>query len=83
MLVIFLLKWYLDYGLVVSRIYIVIESFYMNCFVDFKDNVVNVRRRGDFDKFFSVILDIVKVEGNFVYGSLLLNKDNFINIFFF
>lgn len=54
----------------------------MNCFVDFKDNVANARRRGDLDKSLSVISDTAKVEGNSAYGSLLLNKDNFINISF-
>lgn len=58
-----LLKWYLDHGLVVSRIYTVIESSHMNCFVDFKDNVANARRRGDLDKSLSFISDTAKVEG--------------------
>lgn len=82
MLVIFFLKWYLEYGLIVIRIYIVVELVLMNCFFEFIKNILEIRRRGDCDKFLIVIFDIVKVEGNLVYGSFLLNKDKFVNIKF-
>lgn len=82
MFVILFLKWYLEKGLVVIRIYIVIEFVFMKCFLEFIKNIFDVRRKGDCDLILSVIFDIVKVEGNFVYGSLFLNKDKFINIFF-
>lgn len=82
MLVIFFLKWYLEYGLIVIRIYIVVELVLMDCFFEFIKNILEIRRRGDCDKFLIVIFDIVKVEGNLVYGSFLLNKDKFVNIKF-
>lgn len=82
MLVIFFLKWYLEYGLNVIRIYIVVELVLMNCFFEFLKNILEIRRKGDCDKFLIVVFDIVKVEGNLVYGSFLLNKDKFVNIKF-
>lgn len=82
MLVIFFLKWYLEYGLNVIRIYIVVELVLMNCFFEFIKNILEIRRKGDCDKFLIVVFDIVKVEGNLVYGSFLLNKDKFVNIKF-
>lgn len=82
MLVIFFLKWYLEYGLIVIRIYIVVELVLMNCFFEFIKNILEIRRKGDCDKFLIVVFDIVKVEGNLVYGSFLLNKDKFVNIKF-
>lgn len=77
-----LLKWYLEKGLVVTRIYTVIESAFMKCFSEFTKNISDARRKGDRDPTLSVISDTVKVEGNSAYGSLLLNKDKFTNISF-
>lgn len=45
MLVIFFLKWYLEYGLNVIRIYIVVELVLMNCFFEFlKKNIRNKKK---------------------------------------
>lgn len=77
-----LLKWYLEHGLIVTRIYTVVESASMDCFSEFTKNISETRRRGDCDKSLTVISDTAKVEGNSAYGSLLLNKDKFVNIKF-
>lgn len=77
-----LLKWYLEHGLNVTRIYTVVESASMNCFSEFSKNISETRRKGDCDKSLTVVSDTAKVEGNSAYGSLLLNKDKFVNIKF-
>lgn len=77
-----LLKWYLEHGLIVTRIYTVVESASMNCFSEFTKNISETRRKGDCDKSLTVVSDTAKVEGNSAYGSLLLNKDKFVNIKF-
>lgn len=75
-----LLKWYLEYGLQVTKIYTVIESCSRSCFSNFVGNVSKARRLGDNDPSQEVISDTVKVEGNPAYGSLLLNKEKFTKI---
>lgn len=48
----------------------------------YKKNISETRRKGDRDKSLTVVSDTAKVEGNSAYGSLLLNKDKFVNIKF-
>ena len=44
------LKWYIEHGLLVTKIYQVVEFSRLSCFKDFVDNVTNDRRQGDVDK---------------------------------
>lgn len=59
-----LLKWYLDHGLVVSRIYQVIEFTPDDCFSDCTREFSDARRRGDSNPRFEIIADTRKLEGN-------------------
>lgn len=75
-----LLKWYLNHGLVVSRIYQVIEFTPNDCFSDFTREVSDARRRGDSDPRFEIIADTRKLEGNSAYGSKIMNKEKHTDI---
>ena len=69
-----LLKWYLEHGLVVSKIHQVIEYNRMKCFQEFVSDVTEARRAGDRDPDLSIIADLSKLIGNSAYGSTILNK---------
>ena len=75
-----LLKWYLDHGLVVTKIYEVIEYTPNRCFQTFADNVSNARRAGDIDPSKAIIAETSKLFGNAGYGGTLTNKETHLNI---
>ena len=59
-----LLKWYLDHGLKVTKIYQVIEYREMTCFESFVRDVSDARRAGDADVNKAIIADTMKLIGN-------------------
>ena len=63
-----LLLWYLEHGLIVTRIYQLVEFNPIRCFKDFADNVSNDRRAGDQDPNLKTIADSSKLIGNSFYG---------------
>ena len=69
-----LLKWYLNHGMEVTKIYQVIEYNRMKCFQKFVKEVTEARRAGDEDKDLSIIADLNKLIGNSAYGSTIMNK---------
>jgi hypothetical protein len=69
-----LLKWYLEHGMVVTKIYQVVEYQQQRCFQDFVKEVSDARRRGDVDKNTTILADTMKVIGNSAYGSLIMDK---------
>ena len=75
-----LLKWYLDHGLVVSKMHRVIELTPMRCFRDFAYRVCQARRGGDKYVNKAVIAESMKLIGNSAYGSLLMRKEKHRNI---
>ena len=68
-----LLKWYLDHGLNVTKIYQVIE-FKPHQFV--KD-VSDARRQGDADPSKAILADTRKLEGNAAFGSTIMSQEKF------
>ena len=58
-----LLRWYLAHGLVVTKIYQVIEFRPIRCFERFANNVSDDRRAGDRDTNFKAIADTSKLIG--------------------
>ena len=58
-----LLKWYLDHGLVVTKIHEVIEFSPKRCFEDFVDQISNDRRLGDQDPAIKVLAETSKLTG--------------------
>ncbi|KAK3109123.1 hypothetical protein FSP39_023489 [Pinctada imbricata] len=69
-----LLKWYLEHGLKVMRIYQVVEFNAHACFKRFVKDVTEARRAGDARPEMGIIGDTMKLIGNSGYGSLIMDK---------
>ena len=69
-----LLKWYITQGLVVTKVYEVVEYRFEKCFEGFCDFISTARREGDRDPSKEILGETCKVLGNASYGSLLLDK---------
>ncbi|KAJ8307835.1 hypothetical protein KUTeg_014618 [Tegillarca granosa] len=72
-----LLKWYLEHGLQVTKVYQTVEFQKQTCFRQFVKDVTNARRVGDIDKFKTIIADTRKLEGNSAYGSTIMDQEKF------
>ena len=75
-----LLKWYIDQGLEVTRVYEVVEYRFEKCFEGFCDYISTARRDGDRDPSKEILGETCKVLGNASYGSLLLDKTKHVNV---
>ena len=69
-----LLVWLLEHGLVVTRIYQIIEFSPASCFKPFADRVSNDRRAGDRDPNLKPIADTSKLIGNSFYGYTIMDR---------
>ena len=70
-----LLRWYLAHGLVVDRVYQVVEYEPNPCFQRFGESVSAARRAGDSDPEKAIIADTMKLLGNSGYGKTVTNVD--------
>ncbi|KXJ16371.1 hypothetical protein AC249_AIPGENE6507 [Exaiptasia diaphana] len=70
-----LLKWYLEQGLVVTRIYQVVEYTPKACFKPFGEAVSDARRAGDADPNKAIIPDTMKLVGNSSYGKTITDQE--------
>ena len=70
-----LLRWYLAHGLVVERVYQIIEYEPNLCFRRFGESVSTARRAGDEDPDKAIISDTIKLFGNSGYGKTVTNVD--------
>ena len=70
-----LLRWYLEHGLVVDRVYQIIEYKRNPCFRNFGEPVSSSRRAGDVDPDKAIIADTMKLLGNSAYGKTVTNID--------
>ena len=70
-----LLRWYLAHGLVVDRVYQIVEYSPKPCFQHFGESVSTARRDGDADPDKSIIADTMKLLGNSAYGKTVTNVD--------
>ena len=75
-----LLRWYLAHGLVVDRVYQIVEYSPKPCFQHFGDSVSTARRNGDVDPDKSIIADTMKLLGNSAYGKTVTNVDRHRNV---
>ena len=75
-----LLKWYMEKGLEITRVYEVVEYRYEKCFEGFCDYISTARREGDQDPSKEILGETCKVLGNASYGSLLLDKTKHTNV---
>ena len=70
-----LLRWYIAHGLVVDRVYQIVEYSPKPCFQHFGESVSTARRNGDVDPDKSIIADTMKLLGNSAYGKTVTNVD--------
>ena len=70
-----LLRWYLAHGLVVDRVYQVVDYEPNPCFQRFGESVSAARRAGDADPEKAIIADTMKLLGNSAYGKTVTNVD--------
>ena len=70
-----LLRWYLEYGLEVMRVYQVIEYTPIPCFRRFGDAVSAARREGDVHPHKVITADTMKLLENSGYGKTITNVD--------
>ena len=69
-----LLRWYIAHGLVVSKIYQVIQFQRSPVFRKFGETVTNARRDGDVNEDFKLLANNAKLVGNSMYGKTIINK---------
>ena len=70
-----LLRWYLAHGLVMDRVYEIIEYEPNPCFWRFGESVSAARRAGDDDPDNAIIADTMKLIGNSSYWKTIANVD--------
>ena len=75
-----LLQWYLAHGLVVDRVYQIVEYSPKPCFQRFGESVSAARRAGDSDPEKAIIADTMKLLGNSAYGKTVTNVDRHRNV---
>ena len=75
-----LLQWYLAHGLVVDRVYQIVEYHREACFRQFGESVSTARRAGDADPDKAIIADTMKLLGNSAYGKTVTNVDRRRNV---
>ena len=74
-----LLQWYLQKGLKVSKVHLVVEYTPEKTFEPFVQQVTAARRRGDENVECKILSDLYKLLGNSSYGKTICNKQNFVN----
>ena len=58
-----LAKWYLSHGLVITKVYQIVQYIPSKCFEEFGDSVSAARRDGDVDSSKSLLADTSKLVG--------------------
>ena len=74
-----LLKWYLDHGLVVTKIHSFIKATANNPFKTFTEKVSDNRREGDKDKSKTIIAEAWKLTGNSAFGRTGMDKNRHVS----
>lgn len=69
-----ILKWYLDHGLRVTRVYSLLEMVPKSCFESIRDEIVEYRRQADRDPALKSSGENWKTLGNSLYGKTVTNK---------
>ncbi|XP_071834987.1 uncharacterized protein [Apostichopus japonicus] len=75
-----LLRWYLEHGLVVTKIHQITQFIPKAVFKEFGEEVSDARREGDKDPSKSIISDTKKLMGNSAYGTTVTNKEKHLNV---
>ena len=69
-----LLRWYIQHGLIVGRVYQFIQYQPLPVFRPFADSVTSARRAGDVDADLRLLANNAKLVGNSMYGKTIINK---------
>ena len=72
-----LLKWYLEKGLVVTTVHLLVEYVPHKLFLPFVNQVTEARREGDKNPDCKILSDLYKLLGNSSYGKTICNEQNF------
>ncbi|KAJ8050172.1 hypothetical protein HOLleu_03268 [Holothuria leucospilota] len=75
-----LLRWYLDHGLKVTKVYQVVQFIPKPVFHRFGEEVSQARREGDKDPSKSIIADTMKLIGNSAYGKTVTKKERHVDV---
>ena len=75
-----LLRWYMEHGLVVTKVYQVIEYETRPIFKDFSKSVSDTRRLGDVDSSLKLLANTAKLIGNSLYGKTITDKTRHRNV---
>jgi G:T-mismatch repair DNA endonuclease (very short patch repair protein) len=70
-----LARWYLEHGLVITKIYQMIDYVARKAFAPFCESVSNARRMGDVDPDLELLASTSKLVGNSAYGKTITNKE--------
>ncbi len=70
-----LLRWYMQHGLIVTRVYQLFEFEPKVCFAGFVKTITDARRKGDIDPSQAIVGDTMKLLGNSGYGSCIMDKE--------
>ena len=70
-----LARWYLRHGLIITRIYQLVQYIPRRVFEAFGESVSNARRRGDADPDLALLATTSKLVGNSCYGKTIVNKE--------
>jgi len=69
------LKWLVEHGCKVTKLYGVIPAIPRKIFKGFTDWVSDERRKGDVDTIYAIIADCAKTVGNSAFGRTIMNKN--------
>ena len=69
-----LLHWYIEHGLIVTKIYQVIQFHPAPIFKTFGESVTVARRQGDVNPDLRLLANNAKLVGNSMYGKTIINK---------
>jgi hypothetical protein len=75
-----LAKWYLEKGLVITKIYQMIDYIPRAIYAEFAASVSAARRLGDADPDMSLLANTSKLIGNSAYGKTITNKERHRNV---
>ena len=75
-----LIRWYIEHGLIVTKIYQCIEYIPRACFEPFAQMVSDSRRKGDRDPNCAILAQTYKLMGNSSYGKTIENPSNYSHI---
>jgi hypothetical protein len=75
-----LLRWYMKHGLVVTKVYQIVEYETRPIFKDFSKSVSDTRRLGDVDASLKLLANTAKLIGNSLYGKTITDKTRHRNV---